>query len=251
MKLAQTDAPTAEKREMRVYALHDAGVVARIAGADAPLCESLALATDDPSDVLYSFVGGNPLAADWLADLELPSTRLACWSGTLAYSAGEDGDLFEAHPPNWMTVGSDALRTFLDGVIDPLANAQRTLTLIPHARHVLNDVQGSINLIRERAGQPIEVALAPTALLTPSMLDALEDHLERSFDTLAEHAPFLLLYDARIDVEHERLEPVPLGHGILDRSVLRNAIERYWPPEKPIVLLADQLAEQIDWLEQK
>ena len=162
---------------MHIYALHEAAIVAQIAGASTPLCESIALATDDPSDALYSFVGGNPLAPSWLAELDLPSTRIACWSGTLAYDAAEAGDLFAAHPHNWMGPGPDALRKFLDGIVDPLTSAQRTLCIIPHARHVLSDVQGAINLIRERAGQPIEVALAPIALLTPSMLEALDDHL--------------------------------------------------------------------------
>ena len=57
---------------MRLYALHDARMVARLAGAEPPICESLALSTDDPSDVLFAFVGENPLSPDWLVDLELP-----------------------------------------------------------------------------------------------------------------------------------------------------------------------------------
>lgn len=233
---------------MRIYALHDASTVARIAGADPPTFESLALSTDDPSDALYSFVGGNPLAQDWLAELDLPSERIACWSGTLAFDAVETGDLFAAHPHNWMESGSDALRKFLDGVVDPLVTAGRTLSIIPHARHVLSDVQSSINLIREREGQPIEVALAPIAFLTPSMLEAFEDHLERSFDTLAEHAPFLFLTDAIIDETDDRLCPVPLGAGMLDRKTILAAIERHWPYEKPVVILARDLADQISWL---
>jgi hypothetical protein len=233
---------------VRIYALHDASTVARIAGADPPQCESLALATDDPSDVLFSFVGGNPLAPDWLAELDLPGERIASWSGTLAHDSVENDDLFAAHPHNWMGPGAEALDTFLDGVIDPLANAGRTLCLLPHARHVLSDVQGSINLIRKRADQPIEVALAPIALLTPSMLDALADHLERAFDTLAEHAPFLLLTDAVIDQTSEHLRTVPLGAGIIERETLLAAIERHWPPEKPLVIMANDLADQVAWL---
>lgn len=212
------------------------------------MCESLALSTDDPSDVLFAFVGENPLSPDWLVDLELPGDRIACWSGTLALEAVAEGDLFAAHPHNWMSPGPEALTNLLDDVIPILERTERTLCLLPHARHVLNDVQGSINLLRSRQGTPIEVALAPTALLTPSMLDALEDHLERSFDTLAEHAPFLYLHDAVIDEQDQRLLPVPLGEGIINRDLMRAAIERFWPAEKPIVVLANDLAGQSAWL---
>lgn len=233
---------------MRIFALHDASTVARIAGADPPTCESLALSTEDPSEVLFSFVGGNPLGPGWLAELDLPGDRISCWSGTLAFDAQEKGDLFAAHPHNWMSPGPQALARFLDGVIEPLADAGRTICLVPHVRHVLSDVQGSINLIRKRSGQPIEVALAPIAMLAPSMLDALEDHLERAFDTLAEHAPFLFLTDAVLDETNERLLPVPLGAGMIDRDVVLAAIESHWPPEKPVVVIAKDLTDQIAWV---
>lgn len=241
-------AATAERTDVRLYALHDARTVARLAGAEPPACESLALSMDDPSDVLFAFVGENPLSPDWLVDLDLPADRIACWSGTLALEAVAAGDLFAAHPHNWMSPGPEALANLLDQVTPVLEKTERTLCLLPHARHVLSDVQGSINLLRSRAGSPIEVALAPTALLTPSMLDALDDHLERSFDTLAEHAPFLYLHDAVIDERDDRLLAVPLGEGVIDRDAMLAAIERFWPPEKPIVLLARNLAEQGAWL---
>jgi len=235
-------------RDVRVYAIHDARTVARIAGADPPTCESLALSVEDPSKVLFSFMGGNPLASNWLAELDLPGDRITCWSGSLAPEAIDDDGLFTADPRNWMSPGTEALDAFLDGVVQPLERSGRTLCLLPHARHVLSDVQGSINLVRSRAGQPVEVALAPIALLTPSMLEALEDHLERSFDTLSEHAPFLLLHDAIIDTEEERLIPAPLGSGIIEKDILLSMIERHWPTEKPVVLLAENLPAQLEWL---
>ena len=233
---------------MRLHALHDAATVARLAGADLPSCETMALDTDDPSHVLFSFVGGNPLGPGWLIDLDLPGDRIACWSGTLDHDSVADGELFSAHPHNWMSPGTEALDSFLDEMIPGLERHERTLCLIPHARHVLSDVQGSINLIRARGRTPIEIALAPVAMLTASMLETLEEHLERAFETLSEHAPFLYLHDAVIDEERDLLIPVPLGSGILDRTIMQEAIRRHWPEEKPVVIPAGDLPEQTEWL---
>lgn len=233
---------------MTLHALHDAGVVARLAGADPPLCESLALSVEDPSEVLFAFVGDNPLAPDWLVDLDLPGERIACWSGTLDHDSVAAGDLFAACPHNWMHPGPEALSNLLDSIIPGLEKNDRRLCLFPHARHVLSDVQGSINLLRQRRNTPIEVALTPSAMLTPSMLDSLEDHLERSFGTLAGESPLLFLHDVVIDKADERLLPVPLGSGILDRETVLEAVRAHWPREKPIVVLGEALAEQTAWL---
>jgi hypothetical protein len=231
-----------------LHALHDAGVVARLAGADPPLCESLALSVEDPSEVLFAFVGDNPLSPDWLVDLDLPGERIACWSGTLDHDSVAAGDLFAACPHNWMHPGPEALSNLLDSIIPGLEKNDRRLCLFPHARHVLSDVQGSINLLRKRRNTPIEVALTPSAMLTPSMLDSLEDHLERSFGTLAGESPLLFLHDVVIDEADERLLPVPLGSGILDRETVLEAVRAHWPREKPIVVLGEALAEQTAWL---
>ncbi len=233
---------------MTLHALHDAAVVARLAGADTPLCESLALSVEDPSEVLFAFVGDNPLAPDWLVDLDLPGERIACWSGTLDHDAVAAGDLFAACPRNWMHPGPEALASLLDSVIPGLERNGRSLCLFPHARHVLSDVQGSINLLRQRRNTPIEVALTPSSMLTPSMLDSLEDHLERSFGTLAGESPLLFLHDVVIDDTDDRLLPVPLGSGLLDRETVLKAVRAHWPPEKPIVILGESLAEQTAWL---
>ena len=233
---------------MTLHALHDAATVAGLVGAPRPECDSLALSTENPSEVLFAFVATNPLGPDWLVDLDLPGTRVACWSGTLDHEGAARGDLFAAHPHNWMQPGPEALNRLLDGVIPGLERHQRSLCLIPHARHVLNDVQGSINLIRERSDAPIEVALAPTAMLAPSMLGTLEDHLTRCFETLAEHAPFLFLHDVTVDPHDDRLLPTTLGRGILDRSIMTDMIRRYWPEDRPVVVPAGSLDVQKDWL---
>ena len=231
---------------MDVYVLHDAKAVAGIAGVDAPACEALALSVNDPSRVLFPFVGGNPLDPNWLIDLDLPGTRIVSWSGTLA----EGDDLFAAHPHNWMNPGADALRALLEQLLPQFERAQRTLCLIPHARHVLNDVQGTINLARAHTGGALEIALAPGCLLAPSMLETLEDHLERSFSTLSEAASFLLLEDLALSEDGEHLTPTTFGEGVLDMKLLKDAMKRHWPEDKPIVVRAGKLAEQLAWIEE-
>lgn len=232
---------------MNIFALHDAALVARLAGADRPLCSGLALSKDDPSNVLFSFVDENPLAPGWLCDLELPGDCIASWSGTLAF--GED-ERFAAHPHNWMSPGSEALDRLLGEIEVPIAKSGKRFCLIPHARHVLSDVQGCVNLARRLrdSNSPIEVALAPGAMLTPSMLGQQDEHLERAFDTLAEFAPFLYLYDVAVDDSGENLLPVPLGEGELDGEIVRQLIQSAWPSNKPIVLRSQRLAEQCTWL---
>ncbi len=230
---------------MKIFVLHDSATVAAITGAQKPACDALALATDDPSDVDFCFVGENPLGPGWLIDNELPSDRIACWSGTLA----EPPDLFAAHPHNWMNPGRETLDAFLDEMIPQLEKTSRRLTLIPHARHVLSDVQGSINLVRERADTPVEVALAPTHLLTPSMIHVLEDHYTRAFETLSDPAPFLLLEDFVVNEEDpERLRTVPLGEGLLDRSMTRDLVRDHWNHDKPVILGPGSLPDQLEWL---
>ena len=230
---------------MEVFVLHDARAVAGIAGVDVPACDSLALSADDPSQVLFAFVGGNPLSNDWLVDLELPGRRIAAWSGTL----NDGDDLFAAHPHNWMSPGSEALKRLLEELLPQFERSQRTLCLVPHARHVLSDVQGTINLARAHAGSALEIALAPGSLLVPSMLDTLEDHLERSFATLSEAASFLFIEDLAISEDGESLEPTSFGEGVLDKSLLHSAIKRHWPSDKPVVVRSANLAQQLDWLD--
>ena len=230
---------------MNVFVLHDSATIAALTGAQKPSCDSLALAIDDPSNVAFSFVGDNSLGAGWLIDNELPSDRVACWSGTLA----EGPDLFAPHPHNWMNPGREALDAFLDEMIPQIERADRRLTLIPHARHVLSDVQGSINLVRERTDTPVDVALAPTHLLTPSMIDVVEDHFSRAFETLAGPAPFLILQDFVVDPDDsERLRTVPLGEGLLDRSMTCDLLNIHWDATRPLVLGPGSLPDQLKWL---
>ena len=205
----------------------------------------MALDTTDPSRVLFSFIGGNPLGPDWLVDTDLPGERIACWSGTPIRS-GRERDLF-APIAQLDEPGLEALDRFLDEMIPGLERRDQAVPDPPCSSRAQRR-RGSINLIRARGGAPIEIALSPISLLTPSMLDTLEEHLERSFETLAEHAPFLHLHDAVIDRERDLLVPAPLGSGIIDATAIREAVHRHWPADKPVVIPAGDLPARSEWL---
>ena len=161
---------------MNLFIEHDAATLARMTGSPHPHCQTIIVKHGNASTVLASSHAGNPLAGDWLADLDAPGDRILCWSGTLA------DELFESDPRTWGSSGREALGRFCDDVLSQVKAHDRTLCFHPHARHVLNDVPSCLTFLRGRAGQPFEVALAPASLLEPSMLDRLDEHLQRQFE---------------------------------------------------------------------
>jgi hypothetical protein len=227
---------------MNIYVHHDAKALARLVGATHPCCEGVFLGHGAiAGEVLASFADGNPLDETWALDVELPGPRIVVWSGTLATS------LFGEEPRTWMRAGRDAFRAFCDAAAPTLVARGRSLAFRPHARHVLSDVQGCISFTRERNGQPFELAVGPTDLLTVPMLDDIADHLSRIIATLAPVTSMFLLHD--IVVDGDLLKPVPLGQGILPREVLRTLLAEHAPADLPIVLLPQSIAEQRAWIE--
>jgi hypothetical protein len=226
---------------MNLYLHHDAKALARLVGATYPCCEGIFVGHGRLAGrPLASFADGNPLSEDWALDIELPGDHIVCWSGTLA------DELFGDEPRTWMREGHAAFRAFCDAAAPTLVAQSRTVAFRPHARHVLSDVQGCVNLLREREGQPFEVAVGPVDLLTPSMLGDVEDHLHRIISTLAPRAAMFLLHDGV--VEGEILRPVPLGQGVLPRDLVRSLLRDYAPADLPIVLLPQDLQTQLGWL---
>jgi hypothetical protein len=233
---------------MRLYIHHDAKALARLVGMSHPCCEGIFVGHGSlAGKPLASFADGNPLSEEWALDIELPGDHIVCWSGTLA------DELFGDEPRTWMREGHLAFRDFCDAAAPTLVARDRTLAFRPHARHVLSDVQGCVNLLREREGQPFALAVGITDLLTPSMLPDLEDHLRRIVPTLAPRAAMLLLHDAVPD--GDRLRPVPLASdeaGCLNRepirALLRDLLGGSLPPDCPVVLLPGSTERQVDWL---
>jgi hypothetical protein len=224
-----------------VHLLHDSKVLARMIGVEAPCCAQVAMPTEGAMEAFASFVDGNPLSEGWLVDVDAPSSRIVTWSGTLAT------DLFADEPRTWMRAGQDRFKCFLDEVAPALRTHNRTLCFRPHHRHVLGDVHASVRLLRERAGEPFEVLLAPADMLAPSMLGTVEDHLVRMFAHLGPVAAAVLLADVRQTPETEAsglLEACPFGKGALPHDILRQLLAEYVRPETPVILLPESFHDQ-------
>jgi hypothetical protein len=242
----------------RIAALHDARTLARLAGAPAPhACDLVVAPLDAPGAPLGAFVGGNPLDGHWAVDAELPGAWVMAWSGTLGASP------FEGTPANWMR-GPKALDGLCDALAPQLARHGKRLVLVPHARHVLSDARSALtwwcgrvipgedpNLVRRSpAGpRPFGLALDPAALLEPSMLGDVEDHMQSLLASFGPRIDVLMLRDARIDPEDpESLVPCALGEGVLPRDHVRALVAEHVPEDTPIAVPGAGLDRALAWL---
>ncbi len=216
--------------------------MASLAKATAPACDGLVCKLGEPDRVAAAWIDGNPLHPTWVATVETPSSRLWCWSGTLAEEP------FAIHPPNWMSPGRSSLDAFVQAATTTLRNSAQALCLRPHHRHVLSDVPGCMRLLRENAGIGLHISLAPADLISPDMVKDLPDHLERIFSTLGPRAAIVLLQDLGPIDQHNLLAPVALGDGILPRDQVLQLIKDHVPAETPIVVMPQRLPEQLAWL---
>ena len=241
-----------------VIALHDARTLAALSGAPARhACELLALPLASPGSPLGAFVGGNPLAGDWSVDAELPGEWILAWSGTLG------GSLFEGTPANWMR-GPAALDALCRELAPQLARHGKRLVLVPHARHVLSDARSALTWWCDRLfpGQrfellppapggprPIGLALDLTALLEPSMVPDVEDHMQSLLASIGPRADAIILRDARPDpCDPESLAPCPLGEGVLPRERTLELIARHVPESVPVAVPGAGLDRALAWL---
>ena len=225
-----------------VYLLHDAAVLARMIGVEAPCCAHVAMSTSGEATTFASFVDGNPLSGGWAVDTESPGSRIVSWSGTLA-----EDHAFGDEPRTWMRAGQERFTAFLDEIAPALHHHRRTLCFRPHHRHVLSDVHSSVKMLRDRAGGPFEVLLSPADLVAPSMLRDAEDHLVRMFAHLGPVAAGVLLADVRDGAntaESGLFDVVPFGQGRLPAPLIARLIAEYVPPTTPMVLLPGDLAAQ-------
>jgi hypothetical protein len=228
---------------VRLYVEHDAATLAQLAGQAPPHCDGLIVRHRQLDDVLAATIRNNPLNGQWLWDVDLPSSRVLTWSGTLGR------EIFEANPLTWMRSGRDVFSVFCDEIAPQLAKHHRTLCFQPHSRHVLSDVQSCFSFLREQEGKPFEIALSPATMLEPSMLRGrdLEDHLERMFSTLGQRCAMVMLSDIQVvsenDEEHCKL--VPLGDGVLPIKSILHLLRTHVPPQTPIVLSPAKLEQQL------
>jgi len=242
----------------RIAALHDARTLARLAGASAPpACDLVAAPLDAPGAPLGAFVGGNPLDGHWAVDAELPGAWVIAWSGTLGAST------FEGTPANWMR-GPKALDTLCDALAPQLERHGKRLVLVPHARHVLSDARSALtwwcervipgadpNLVRRSSGgpRPFGLALDPAAMLEPSMLEDVEDHMHSLFASFGPRIDVLILRDARVDPDDpESLVPCALGEGVLPRDRVRALLAEHVPEDTPVAVPGAGLDRALAWL---
>lgn len=242
----------------RIVALHDARTLARLAGAAAPpACDLVAAPLDAPGAPVGAFVGGNPLDGHWAVDAELPGAWVMAWSGTLG------GSPFEGTPANWMR-GPEALDALCDALAPQLSRHGKRLVLVPHARHVLSDARSALtwwcdrvipgedpNLVRRSpAGpRPFGLALDPAAMLEPSMVQDVEDHMHSLLASFGPRIDALVLRDARVDPEDpESLVPCALGEGVLPRDRVRALVAEHVPEDTPIAVPGAGLDRALSWL---
>ncbi len=231
-----------------VHLLHEAALLARMLGIEAPCCAQVAMPTQmssaaaGPPQAFAAFVDGNPLSGGWIVDVEAPARRIVSWSGTLS-----DQGLFADEPRTWMKAGHERFKAFLDEVGPALQQHERTLCFRPHHRHVVGDVHASVKLLRERAGGPFEVLLSPGDMLAPSMLPQIEDHLVRMFAHLGPVAAAVLLFDVAATAETAEnglLSPCRLGEGALPMPLVARLLAEHVPAETPVILLPGAVESQ-------
>jgi len=236
---------------MLLHVEHDAAALAMLLGKPRPECVGLAVRLGAPSEVLGFRIGGNPLDTrddqePWAFDPSLPGSLVFSWSGTLA------SEPFAADPRNWSRPGQEAFAAFCDQVLPAMEREERTLCVQPHARHALSDVQGTVNFLRRRAGQPIGVAFAPASLMTGSMLSEIDDHLVRAFETVGPLATVVVLEDVRpapTDEDDDTVETVGLGEGLLPRALVRRLLDEHVPSSTPVVIRSGGIDRQLAWLQ--
>ncbi|MCA9283585.1 MAG: hypothetical protein KDA22_00105 [Phycisphaerales bacterium] len=235
---------------MLLHIEHDAAALAMLLDSPPPECASVAVRLGAPSEVLGFRIGGNPLdprddAEPWAFDPSLPGSLVFTWSGTLA------PEPFAPDPRNWTRQGQEAFAAFCDQVRPAMEREERTLCVQPHARHALSDVQGALNFLRTRNGQPFGVAFAPASILTGSMLMEVDDHLTRAFETLGPLASAVVLEDVRpapSAEDNDAVQAVGLGEGILPRELVRRLLEAHVPAETPLVIRSGAIDRQLAWL---
>jgi len=180
----------------------------------------------------FAVLDANPLGTPGVGAGELLGARATpvVWSGTLG--AG----LFEVHLPTWGPEAWAALGRWCDGVRSELDGAGRRVLLRPHARHVLSDVQRCVRFFDERAGQPFGLALEPSALFEPSMLETADDHLTRIFTFLGPRAAVLIRTDAAPGVDAaDPMSRPPLGKGVLNAALYSALAADHQPPNTPVI----------------
>lgn len=144
------------------------------------------LPTSNSGDVpgFGRFTADNPAELIRAADT---SERLVAWAGWLDDAKADPArGRFDPDFNAWSPAGWQALRDGIASAGDSLRTHDATLCLRPHAGCVLSDPQGCLNFFRDTPPERVELLLDPVAMLTPAMMDKVEDHLTRAFEALGD-----------------------------------------------------------------
>lgn len=183
-----------------------------------------------PDRVIGVVWPGNALSTDCQLPDGCAGRFLAAPSGTLG--AGH----YDAEPRNWLGPGRAALDAVLERWLPVLRPQDCRLVLMPHARHVLNDVQSSLLFLGDYSGAGVKLALKPGDLLEISMLEDAADHLERIFAGLGPVCAMIFLEGMRPDRERDRVVSCPLDRSFAPLDELCRLIEVHVPADTPIVV---------------
>lgn len=179
---------------------------------------------------------------------ELPADRLVLWSGWLPSDAPAGRGVFRTGAETWMGEGMRRLEEVLPWLVDQLATSGVRLCIRPHARHVISDAQSCRRLLG--AFEDLEILIDPAAMLTPEMLPAAEEHIERVVESLAGHERVVGVVAAnaaavRVGPKGEELLPLPLHKGSIDADLICGPIRRHLPEHRAAVLLEEELPQQL------
>ncbi|MAY73942.1 MAG: hypothetical protein CMJ31_04310 [Phycisphaerae bacterium] len=193
---------------------------------------------------------GNPLASDPPS----ASGSIACLrSGWVGGEGHPEDGVFTSSFETWAKAGAER---FGERWPEVAARYER-IWVWPHARHVLSDTQSIFTNVRDDGG-PLAgagVLLEPTALLTASMIEAAEDHLMRTADTLFDHVRTEAVIvsnavvvepadGAAVGPSGPAMRPAPAHAGVVPVELLRRLTRMALDAGKPVVLYGDNVEAQ-------
>lgn len=120
--------------------------------------------------------------------------------------------------PAWSPAGWASLNDACTRLAPGLERAGVVACVRPGVAGVLCDWPRTRAWAEEHRAGPFEVLLDPIRLLTPAMLDLVDDHLDRIFDRLGPVAAGVVVAGGR--AEGDRLAPCPLGEGAIEAGVV-------------------------------
>ena len=146
--------------------------------------------------------------------------------------------------PRWSTSAWEAFDASCAALRDQLDGKGLTLCFRPHADDMLCDAHACRAFLKRHKGEPFQIIADPTALLTSAMIPSAADHLVRIIETHAASPGVCAMILTDIRLVGERVEPVPLGTGLLDASMLVKLTVDAWPDDRPVVLLEEDFTGQ-------